>query len=104
MQFLIIAKDFKEGGLERRMKCRADHVLLCDKLIAEGKYIYGVATLDDKGKMTGSVMIFDFPGRKELDEYMKIEPYILGNVWDSIEIIPCQPGPSFTEEHKKTLK
>ena len=59
--------------------------------------MYGVALLDEKGDMNGSAYIMEFPARKELDEWLKTEPYVTGKVWEHIEIIPCQVGPSFTK-------
>ena len=36
--------------------------------------------------MKGSVLIMDFPSRKELDQYMADEPYVLEHVWEKIEV------------------
>ena len=96
MQFIVIAHDYKDG-LERRLKVRAKHIQLGDKLVVDGKVLYGVALLDDKGDMRGSVYILDFPSRQELDYYLKNEPYVVENVWEKIEVIPCKVGPSFTK-------
>ena len=95
MQFIIIAHDYKDSGLERRLKMRNQHSELGNRLVAEGKHLYGVALLDEKGQMNGSVLVVDFPSRTELDEWLIKEPYVTGNVWEKIEIIPCKVGPSF---------
>lgn len=96
MEFLVIAYDGTEdNALSRRLKAREEHLKLGDKLAQEGKMLYGAAILDDKNKMVGSVLICDFDSRKELDEWLKIEPYVKGNVWDKIEIKKCKVGPSF---------
>ena len=42
--------------------------------------------LDDEGKMKGSVLVMEFENRKELDEYLAQEPYVLEHVWEKIEI------------------
>ncbi len=98
MQYIVIARDGKDqGALERRLKVRNDHVKLGDKLRTEGKALYGVALLSETAKMNGSVYIVDFPSRKELDEWLKIEPYMIGGVWKNIEIVPCSVGPSFAD-------
>jgi uncharacterized protein YciI len=94
MQFIVIAHDYKDG-LKKRLAVRNKHIELGDKLVAEGKVLYGVALLDNKGQMNGSVYILDFPSQNDLDEYLKIEPYVVGKVWEKIEIIPCKVGPSF---------
>ncbi len=96
MQFLIIAHDYKDG-LERRLRARSEHIKYGDKLVLDGKALYGVALLDDKGDMRGSVYIMEFPSREELDNYLKNEPYVTGKVWEKIEVIPCKVGPSFTK-------
>lgn len=96
MQYIVIARDYKDkDALNRRMKVREDHITLGDKMVAEGKALYGVALFDDEGNMNGSVYVVDFPTREEVDEWIKIEPYVVGKVWEKIEIIPCKVGPSF---------
>jgi len=50
--------------------------------------------------MIGSVLIVDFPSRDALDEWLKVEPYVIGNVWDKIQVKPCKVGPMFLELHK----
>ena len=85
MQFIVIAKDYKKDGLKKRLAVRENHIKLGDKLKAEGKVLYGVALLDEKEQMCGSVYIVDFPSKKELDEWLKIEPYVTEKVWDKIE-------------------
>ena len=55
----------------------------------------GAALLDEKGKMIGSVIILGYPSRKELDDCLRIEPYVVNRVWEKIEIKPCKVGPTF---------
>ncbi|MDH5723559.1 MAG: YciI family protein [Alphaproteobacteria bacterium] len=96
MQFVIIAKDGKDhAALQRRENARADHILNVDNSMKN--MVVGVATLDEGGKMNGSVMIVDFPTRKDLDEWLKLEPYVQQGVWEDITVIPCRVGPSFTK-------
>jgi len=40
--------------------------------------------------MNGSIYIVDFLSRKELDKWLKVEPYVTGKVWEKIDIIPCK--------------
>lgn len=96
MQFIIIAHDYNDG-LERRLAVRGKHIQLGDKLVLDGKALYGVALLDEKGDMRGSVYIMDFPSREELDKWLETEPYVVNKVWEKIEVIPCKVGPSFTK-------
>jgi uncharacterized protein len=95
MQFVVIAYDYKEGGLEKRMKVRPDHLRISDAFKQKGKYLYGVGITNEKDELVGSVMVFDVKDRKELDDYLKTEPYVTGNVWEKVIIHPCRVGPSF---------
>lgn len=96
MQFLVIAKDrTDDGALDRRMAARPAHLEMGDVYKKEGKHLYAAALLNDENKMIGSALVVDFPSRKELDEWLAKEPYVLGDVWQHIEITPCKVGPSF---------
>ena len=48
--------------------------------VKDGHFLMGSALLNDNGDMCGSVMIVDYPSRAELDTWLKVEPYIIGNV------------------------
>lgn len=50
--------------------------------------------------MIGSVLIVDFPTREALDGWLKVEPYVVGDVWKQIEITPCKVPPMFMNLHK----
>ena len=85
MQFLIRAYD-GEGKLDKRMEVRPRHLegmkKLSEHIISAG------GLLDDEGTMKGSALLMDFESRKELDDYIANEPYVLEKVWDRIEIDP----------------
>jgi uncharacterized protein YciI len=101
-QFIIIAHDATdEGAYERRLKARDAHVQGINKLRASGNIAIGVAMLDDNEKMCGSVMVVNFPSRSDLDTWMKIEPYVTGNVWGEVKIHKGALGPSFADLLKK---
>ncbi len=74
MQFIIKAYD-GEGMLDKRMEVRPRHLegmkKLNDHIICAG------GLLDDEGKMKGSALIMDFESRKELDDYIANEPYVM---------------------------
>ncbi len=100
MQFMLIAYDgTDDGALDRRLAVRAQHIALGDRLVAEGRQLFGTAILDDAGTMIGSMLVLDYPSRAALDEWLAIEPYVTGDVWRSIEIRPVRVGPSFTRLH-----
>lgn len=96
MQYLILAYDYKDKeALNRRMRTREAHIELGDQLRSEGKLIFGVAILNDERTMIGSMLVAEFENREKLDEWLKVEPYVTGNVWEKIEVKPCKVGPSF---------
>lgn len=98
MQFCIIAKDYTDSeALDRRLKARAAHIALGDKMKAEGKAIFGTALLNEKKEMKGSVYILNFPSKEALNKYLEEEPYITEKVWEHIEIQECKVGPSFIQ-------
>ena len=94
-QFVLIAYD-AANVLDKRMACRAEHIALIDKLRAEGKALMGAALTNDMGQMIGSIITLDMT-EAELDNYLKIEPYVVNGVWDKIEIKTCKGGPSFVK-------
>ncbi|UTR10124.1 YciI family protein [Evansella sp. LMS18] len=96
MQYLISAYDgTDEKALERRLAVREEHLRLVEKRLAKGEHLYGGAILDDEGKMIGSMMVVDFPSREELDNWLKAEPYVVGNVWQKIDIQPFKVASLF---------
>jgi uncharacterized protein len=89
MQFLLIAYDGTDSeAQERRLKVREEHLAKIEGLKKSGEFIFGGAILDDMGKMIGSMIVYDFPDRKYLDNSLKKEPYINKGVWKKIEIQP----------------
>ncbi|MCC5910001.1 MAG: hypothetical protein JJT76_06140 [Clostridiaceae bacterium] len=101
MQFIITAYDGKdEKALDRRLAARDEHLKLVGKLFEEKKYLYGTAILDENEKMIGSCVVVDFPTRGEVEAYLKMEPYVQGNVWQEIDVKPCKVAPIFMELHK----
>ena len=89
MQFVLTAYDGNDSdALDRRMAVREVHFENIRKLRESGNFIWGGAILDDNGVMKGSVVVYDFPSRKELDDMLEKEPYILGGVWEKITIEP----------------
>ena len=44
--------------------------------------------LDEAGKPKGSVLVMEFHDRKELDQYLAAEPYVVEQVWEKVEVEP----------------
>lgn len=95
MQFLLIAYDGTDPeALQRRLNVRENHLEKIGLLKNAGNFLFGGAILDENGKMIGSMIVYDFPDRKALDESLKDEPYITAGVWKKIEIQPFRHAKS----------
>lgn len=91
MQFIVIGMDGTDPEAQnRRQAARAEHIALGDKLLASGNMWYGAALLHDDGNMKGSMLMMDFPSEKELNEWLDVEPYKTGKVWQQIFIHKCK--------------
>lgn len=89
MQFILIAYDDTDpDALQRRLSVREDHLAKIAGLKKNGEFLFGGAMLDEEGKMIGSMIVYEFPDRKALDERLKDEPYLTNGVWKKTEIKP----------------
>lgn len=94
MQFIVVAYDDTDAGaLERRLAAREAHLESAKEMFDSGKWLYAAGILSDDGKMIGSMIICEFPSRKELEQWLKEEPYVTGNVWKTIDIKRAQVAP-----------
>lgn len=90
MQFLVIGYDGTDAEAPaRRQIVRVDHIALGDKLLASGNMWYGAVLLNEEGGMKGSMLMMDFPSMKELQDWLDVEPYVTGRVWEKLEIHKC---------------
>ncbi len=71
------------------MAVREAHIALGEKLRQAGNMWYGAALWGDNGQMIGSMLLMDFPSKKELHQWLDREPYITGKVWEKLEIQRC---------------
>lgn len=99
MQFLLLGHDGTDpGAMDRRMAAREQHLACFDSLLREGVFLHGAALLDEGGRMIGSLILCDFESREALeDQWLKREPYVLGGVWERVEIHRIQSRPTRTE-------
>lgn len=96
MQFIVSAYDNNdEQAMDRRLMARDDHLKSVERRFRAGEHLYGAAMLDDDSKMIGSVMIVEYSSREELDQWLKVEPYVVGKVWQKIDIKPCRVATIF---------
>lgn len=96
MQFLVTGYDAEdEKALDRRLAARDAHLKGVEEAAQKGEHLYGAAFLDGAGRMIGSFLVVEYPDREALDAWLKKEPYILGDVWERVEIKPCKVAPTF---------
>ncbi len=88
MPFLVIGKDYADG-FERRMEHRSAHLENLRRLSCEGKLYVAAGLLSKENLLNGSASFFTVDTKEEVEELLKSEPYVFGNVWETIEIIPC---------------
>ena len=88
-QYLVIAHDGNDGeALARRMEWRPKHFERARALKATGNFVIGGAILNEDQQMTGSMMVVQFQRAEVLQEWLKDEPYVVGEVWKTIEVKP----------------
>ena len=96
MQFLVTGHDGtdSEAGA-RRQAAREGHLRLGDEMRVRGEALYAAALLNDAGAMVGSVMVVEFASREGVDAWLKVEPYVLGKVWERVDVRPCRVAPGY---------
>jgi uncharacterized protein YciI len=96
MQWLIIARDGTDpGARERRLAARAAHLEGASKMQAAGHFLIGGALLDEAGAMIGSAAVVQFETRAALDDWLRGDPYVTGDVWRHIEVLPYRVAPHY---------
>ncbi len=96
MQFMVLAHDHRdESALARRMAARDAHLALARQHIDSGNLLYAVALLNERGEMCGSLLVTEYDSRAHLDEWLAVEPYVTGQVWQTVSVTPCRVGPTF---------
>ncbi len=97
MQFIVTGYDGKdEDALDRRMAARDAHLKGAKEMADNGKWLYAAAILNDDGQMAGSVIVCEFESKEIMEkEWLDSEPYILGKVWEKVEITRAQVPPLF---------
>jgi len=102
MQYIVKGYDgTDEKAMERRLASRGEHLKSVESRFQAGEFLYGAALLDDEGKMIGSMMVVEYTSRRELDNWLKVEPYVVGDVWQKIDIQPCSVAPLFMKLYNK---
>ncbi|MCB1783946.1 MAG: hypothetical protein KDI13_08105 [Alphaproteobacteria bacterium] len=98
MRFVVIARDgTDEGAPARRLACRQAHLSMIDTYLALGHFLMATALLDDKDQMSGSMLLVDFEDRDALDRWLAEEPYMTGDVWKDVDVIPAKVAGAFVD-------
>lgn len=95
MPFALVAYD-RPGNVARRMELRPDHLKhldsLGDQLLLAGPF------LDEKGDMVGSIVVIDAESLEAARETFARDPFMLGNLFDSVTIKPWKIGVNNTHK------
>ncbi|NRA29705.1 MAG: hypothetical protein HRU11_05520, partial [Parvularculaceae bacterium] len=89
--FHVLGRDHV-GQPQRRQEARTEHLALAEKLKGEGKLIHAGALLDAEGNMAGSVLLYHVESREALDQLLETEPYILRQVFETVEVTEYKPA------------
>ena len=90
-QYLVVAWDGDDAGAaERRLAVREAHLAGVVPMVEAGQMMIGGAVLGAAGEMTGSACIVDFASRAELDAWLARDPYVVGKVWQRVEVHPMR--------------
>lgn len=88
-QYLVIAHDgMDDQASARRLAARPAHLEFIRPMVERGELIAGGAILDEGGQMIGSAVFMEFATRAALDAWLQRDPYVLGGVWQRIEVTP----------------
>jgi len=84
MPFLVIATDHTDDqALGRRLAARPDHLANALALEAAGILKLAGASVDEHGKMTGSILVLNVPTTEEASSLLESDAYWTSKVWAS---------------------
>lgn len=87
MQFLIIAYDGIDSEAQaRRSAARPAHIDRAKALLAGGRVLIGGAIMNDDNEMIGSSLVVEFDSREDLNQWLRNDPYVTGDVWQDITV------------------
>lgn len=95
MLFALVAYD-RPNSVARRLEIRPDHLkfldTLGDQLVLAGPF------LDDKGDMVGSIVVVEAETLDAAREIFGRDPFMQGNLFDSVTIKPWRLGVNKTHK------
>jgi len=87
MQYVVIGLDGTDDeASSRRAAARPAHLVLGDELLKSGNLWFAAALLDNDGVMNGSVYHLNFESYSKFQSWYETEPYIVGDVWRTVNI------------------
>ncbi len=94
--YTLIGRDGTDSQApERRQHARTAHLEGMKALKAAGHLLMAAALTNEAGAMVGSVLTLSFPDEAALNDWLETEPYLLDDVWKSVEVMHCQVAPLF---------
>lgn len=84
--FTLIAHD-RKNGLERRLAHRPAHLEHMARLDASGRIRYGGPLLNEKGEMSGSLIIIEADDLEAAQGTFSEDPYVIHGVFEEYDII-----------------
>lgn len=88
-QFMIQAKDYADSeALQRRLSVRETHLARMREEKAKEVFIIGGALLNEDGNMIGSMILLSLPDEAAVWEWIEIDVYRTGKVWNEIAVSP----------------
>lgn len=90
-QFLVLGHDsVGSGAAARRSAKQPDHRNGLKRLIEDSHLLLAGPAIGEDGQTIGSVMVMEFETRTQLDAWLAIEPYVVGEVWERVDVIPMR--------------
>ncbi len=80
--FALICRD-RPGHLQTRIDNRPAHL---DHIRTSGVVAMAGPFIDDSGRMTGSLIVLDVPGKAEAEAWAKADPYAKAGLFDNVTI------------------
>ena len=93
MLYSIVGIDV-ENSLQARLAARPEHVERLKALVSQGRLVLAgpnpAIDSSDPGDagFTGSIIIAEFNSLQDAQDWADADPYILGGVYDSVEVKP----------------
>ena len=89
--FVLIGRD-RAGLLELRKSLRPAHQAHFFTPQPLCKAVAGGPLLGDDGEMSGSLLVFDATSRTAVEQFFADDPYTLGGLFETVEILPWRWG------------